>query len=290
MVIRILLRRILVILYQLLDSLFVPLDRKYIRRTRNIRLIPKEGNRKGGKYSYAEWAHVIGIFQTLILFNLRKKENNVIFDVGCGTGLMGIASEPFLGDTGKYVGIDVSKDDIEFCQRHYPINKFNFIHFNVSNATFAPTQESKYSPWPVENESMDLVTAVSVWTHLNEEDSLFYFKEIYRILKPGSKAIVTFFLLDQHYKKGLGNRTHKRGTFHMTFQDRWIFDQPAYGSKNWLHPKWVKNPENAIGVTEEGLLRLISTSGLKLVDHHQGNWKEEPGVFFQDILVFEKSI
>jgi len=29
--------------------------------------------------------------------HLEKKENNVILDVGCGTGLLAIASEPFLG-------------------------------------------------------------------------------------------------------------------------------------------------------------------------------------------------
>ena len=63
--------------YHLLDDLYIPLDQEQIRRTKNIRLIPDVKNRRGGKRSYAEWAHVIGIFQTLMFLNLQKKENNM---------------------------------------------------------------------------------------------------------------------------------------------------------------------------------------------------------------------
>ena len=82
--------------YHQIDNQYLAMDRSFIRRTKNIRLIPTEENRRGGKYSYAEWAHVIGIFQTLMFVHLKNKEDNTILDIGCGTGLMGIASEPFL--------------------------------------------------------------------------------------------------------------------------------------------------------------------------------------------------
>lgn len=275
--------------YHLLDSLFVPLDLNHIVRTKNIRLIPYEKNRRGGKYSYAEWAHVVGIFQTIMFIYLQNKDNNMILDIGCGTGLLGIASEPFLGQNGKYFGIDVVKNDIEFCRGHYPSSNFEFIYFDAFNACYAPSGKYAKSQWPIESNSMDMVTALSVWTHFNEEDALFYFKDINRVLKPNGKAIITFFVLDELYKKSLNMRCHKKGKYHMTFQDEWIFDQSSYGSDAWLHPKNIKIPEGAIGVTKIGLDRLISNSGLKLIEHYQGNWKEVPGIFFQDILIFEKS-
>lgn len=275
--------------YHSLDSRYLPLDRQNIRRTRNIRLIPEESNRRGGKYSYAEWAYVIGIFQTLMFLHLRNKENNMILDVGCGTGMLGIASEPFLGRDGKYFGIDVMKNDIEFCRRHFPSENFEFIHFDVTNPAYAPSQTNSKSSWPVASESIDLTTALSVWTHLNEEDALFYFSEISRVIKSNGRAIVTFFLLDETYKKSVGMRSHERGRYHMSYQDRWIFDQPAYGSDAWLHPNWAKVPESAIGVTKDGIDRLTSSAGLRLMEHHQGNWKEVPGAYFQDVLVFSKA-
>jgi len=224
-----------------------------------------------------------------MFLHLPRKDNNMILDVGCGTGLLGISSEPFLGQDGKYIGIDVRKKDVDFCRGHYPSANFEFIHFDVNNPAYASGQKDTKLKWPVESARFDLTTGLSIWTHLNEDDALFYFKEISRVLKPDGKAIVTFFLLDEAYRNSLSMRSRREGRFHMTSQDRWLFDQPSYESDAWLHPKWAKVPESAIGVTEFGLGRLISSSGMKLIEHYPGNWKEVPGVFFQDVLIFQKA-
>ena len=84
-------------------------------------------------------------------------------------------------------------------------------------------------------------------------------------------------------------RSRQEGKYHTTLQDQWVFDQSAYDSDAWLHPKWAEVPESAVGITNIGLDRLISNSGLKLIEQHQGNWKEVPGMFFQDVLIFQKA-
>jgi SAM-dependent methyltransferase len=271
--------------HDLLDRHFLPFDRECIRRTRNLRLIPHRAERIGGKRAYAEWAHVVGIFQTLIYQNLGRKEDNRILDVGCGTGLLAIACEPALG---KYTGIDVGRREIDFCRRHYPGDRFEFLHLDASNASYAPAQDPGRKPWPLAGGEFDLVTALSVWTHFREEDSVHYLGEAARVLKPGGRAIVTFFLLDGDYEASLAIREDAEGRHHGTKQTDWVFDRPAYGSSDWFCPAWARVPEEAIGLTPRGLERLLEASGLSLAQVYPGNWKERPGIFFQDVLVFEK--
>ena len=154
-----------------IDRLFLDTDRSHIRRTKNIQLIPDYRNRRGGKLSYAEWAHVTGIFQTLIYQNLKSTLGNKILDVGCGTGLLGIASAPFITDGGTYTGIDVMRDDIDYCRKHFDKENYQFIHLDVANPTYASAQSAQLQRWPVADASQDMVTALSVWTHLNETDA-----------------------------------------------------------------------------------------------------------------------
>lgn len=123
-----------------------------------------------------------GIFQILIYQNLDKKEENLILDMGCGRGLLAIASEPFLGEKGAYYGVDVRLEDIEFCSRHYDSQKFHFIDLKAKNPHYSPLGEEK-PKLPFEDDFFDLVTALSVWTHLSEEDSLFDFSEISGLMK-----------------------------------------------------------------------------------------------------------
>ncbi len=271
-----------------LDNVYRKIDRKHIRRTNNIQFIPGFPNRRGGKLSYAEWAHVIGIFQSLFYQILPKKSANQFLDIGCGTGLLGIAAEPYTKEGGSYTGIDVMKYEIDFNKKHFTQENFSFIHFDLSNPSYVKTQSNELKPWPIESNSKDLVTALSVWTHLREEDAIFYFKEIQRVLKPGGRAMISFFYMDDHYEDSLSIRENKRGRYHSSNQQKWIFEESAYDSKNWFCPKWVQTPEDAIGISKQGMDILLKESSLKLIDYYPGNWKEIPGLYFQDVLIFEK--
>ena len=74
----------------------------------------------------------------------------------------------------------------------------------------------------------------------------------------------------------------------MTLRSKWIFNVPVKNSDYWFYPEWAEVPEKAIGISEKGMERLVRNSGLKILSINNGSWKEIPGIYFQDVVVFEK--
>lgn len=282
--------------YRLLDMLYRPMDRRRVLRTNNLDLIPGAADRRGGKYAYVEWAHVIGVFQSLMHSHLARRDGVAltgggcrVLDIGCGTGLVGIAAQHLVADGGKYVGLEIQKQNIDFCRAHYAgWPNYQFVQFDVHNPAYRSADGNK-APWPLDDGAFDLVTALSVWTHLRQEDATFYMKEVSRVLAPGGKAIITFFVLDEQYNSSVAGRDDKPGRFHRTAKSMWVFDTPAYGSKDWLSPRWAHIPEQAVGVRPKALEAMLADAGMRLVEMHPGKWREVPGLYFQDVLVLQKT-
>lgn len=271
-----------------IEKTFLAKDKRQILRTKGIRHIPYSKYRIGGKNSYAEWAHVVGIFQTVFYEHLKQHLDNKILDIGCGTGLLSMACEPFINENGQYLGLDVIEENIIYANENYKNPLVAFQHFDVQNLSYASHQQAKHVSWPVPSESMDMVTALSVWTHLNQEDAIFYFCEVARVLKTEGIAVITFFYLDDIYEESLNKRSDNIGRYHSTNQLKWIFDKKAYNASNWRTTEWSKVAEDAIGINEKGMKTLLEHSGLFITKYYPGNWKEVPGVYFQDIVVLKK--
>jgi SAM-dependent methyltransferase len=257
--------------------------------TRNLTMVPSEAHRRGGKLAYGEWCYVIGIFQTLIGQHIGEITAPTIVDIGCGTGLLAIAAQPYLQRGGHYTGIDVSQRDIEFCRKHYSDSPFTFQHLETHNPSYAPQQERKQAALEIPDNSADMVTALSVWTHLNEVDALFYMREVARVLKPGATAIITMFVLDALYEQTKQARSTQRSPLYPRPENMWLFETPVSASGQWRSPAWVDVPEDAVGVTTEALSALKQASGLDQTIQYSGSWKGQAGLYLQDILIFKKS-
>src|SRR5262249_44264748 len=244
-----------------LDRACLRLDRRLQRRTRCLRLAPHPAHRPGGKLAYGEWCWAIGLFQGLLHAHLPRGGAPRVLDVGCGTGLLAVACEPLLGDAGRYLGIDVSRRDVEYCRAHYPAPRFAFQLLEVRNAAYAPERAAERVPWDVADASVDLVTALSVWTHLAEPDALFYLPEAGRVLRPGGRAILPCFLLDADARAAPARAPGGESRYHATDPARWVFSVPARGSRDWLQPAWAREPEDAIAFGEAGPARLAPRAG-----------------------------
>ena len=98
-----------------------------------------------------------------------------ILDFGCGCGRV---TRRWAGLRGVGVyGSDRDERAIEWCRRNLP-----FAEFETNG--LAP-------PLVFDNEAFDLVYALSVLTHLPEELQLLWLRELHRVLRPGSRLLVT---------------------------------------------------------------------------------------------------
>ncbi len=261
-------------IYSYLESLFRIFDSRVARLEKNCLIIPPSHLRFGGQRSLTEYAHTIGIFQTLLYMYLKNKESANILDFGCGTGKLLISCLHFMG---RYYGIDTLKTNIDKCKENYNINNCNFYYIPAKNDLYNKDGKiASHTKWPIEDASLDAVIACSVFTHLNESDALFYMDLISKKLKSGGCAILTFLLLDKYYD------------LKKIDEARWKFDLLYPGSDNWYYPSYFKIPESQIGVTESGVKKLLRDK-LFIQNILNGNWKNNgTGLFFQDIIIFRK--
>lgn len=109
-----------------------------------------------------------GIVQDLLESFLTKSENNMLLDVGCGTGEQHKVLEQF----GAAYGIDFSPKAIGYCKRR-----------GLKNVSVGSVTSLEY-----ETDTFDAVLALDVLEHIENDEKAML--EIHRVLKDGGVFIV----------------------------------------------------------------------------------------------------
>ena len=136
------------------------------------------------------------IFQSLMELPLDCYTS--VFDFGCGCGRLARQLLQQRNRPRRYVGIDVHRGMIDWCNRNLsPLDpNFHFFHHDVY-APHAPENSLRLAePFPAGDEEFSLVIAWSVFTHLLREQAEYYLFEVARILKPGGVAFTSWFFFD----------------------------------------------------------------------------------------------
>jgi len=111
---------------------------------------------------------ILESFLKQIISEIRDPQSAArILDVGCGTG----ANLEMLAQFGEAEGVDVSDDALEFCR-----------------AKGLKTHKGLAEKLPFEDESFNLVTALDVVEHL--DDDVAGLKEMNRVLKKGGRTLI----------------------------------------------------------------------------------------------------
>jgi len=136
------------------------------------------GHRRRREYAVNRVPPVRDILSRLSEVSVGPSDLETILDFGCGAGRILAGWENLKGPQTKLLGCDINPKLIEFTQRAIP---------------FAKTFVSDYSPpLAIDSESVDLVYAASVFTHLDEKAAQDWANEFHRILRSGGLALVSF--------------------------------------------------------------------------------------------------
>jgi len=107
-------------------------------------------------------------------------------DFGCGPGRLA----PHMAFC-NYVGLDVNPDSISFAQSRLP---GTFYLSEANNGAYNPKGVRTSVAMPFLSDSFDGLAAYSVFTHLGLfTEARHYLCECARVLRTGSKALITFF-------------------------------------------------------------------------------------------------
>lgn len=195
-------------------------------------------------------AHIRNFERTIGLF-----PEMTLIDLGCGIGRDAFQILEYLRGDGRYVGVDVTRDSIEWCRRHITpkYRRFTFHHVDAYNELYNPFGRRQTTDFrlPVADSSVDRITLASVFTHLLEHEVVHYMREFRRVLKPDGLAYATFFL---HSPEAIeAARTTGTTQWAATFEHP--LGEGVYGND----PSY---PRGAVSYTDATMRRMMQQSGL----------------------------
>ena len=130
----------------------------------------------------------IGILEMQLLIQSGLQKDGYVIDVGCGSGRLAKPLSGYL--TGKYLGIDIVPDMVDYARQLVQRPDWRF---EVAEGLSIPERDG----------AADMVCFFSVFTHLLHEQTFIYLREAKRVLRPGGRIVFSFleFAMPSHWKQ-----------------------------------------------------------------------------------------
>lgn len=186
-----------------------------------------------------------------------------VLDVGCGSGRVALGLIGHLASPGRYIGFDPALKPIEWCQAHIASRhaEFEFVHVDVHNASYHPEGQRSADAvrFPAASASIDVALLSSVFTHLLPDDVAAYTRELYRVVRPGGRCLISYLLMNAAAEAAVSARTtifdlrYRCGPF-VTFSR----DDPTEG----------------LAYDEQFALAMLQEAGLEVETIRYGTWRD----------------
>lgn len=153
--------------------------------------------------------------------------DSALLDWGCGAGRLGIGVRERMGRIKDYHGVDIQPELIDWAQTNLTATGFRFTLVDVANERYNPDGSAQRTI-AAEPNSVDVLYAYSVFSHMNDEDTSAYLDLIAEALTPKGRAFVTCFVEEnvpawEENPEGYGPLDWK-GRLHCTRFDRRHFE------------------------------------------------------------------
>lgn len=204
-------------------------------------------------------------------------------EIGCGIGRDAIPLTGFI-TTGSYDGIDIIGRSIEWCKANIEskFDFFKFHHFDVKDKLHNPYGQRNLQDYkiPCEDSSIDKIFLWSVFTHMFENDILYYLKEFNRVLKPTGQILISCFIVDDEILKKA--REIDLTPYSLRFEYK-------YGDSCFINN--LEFPTGAVAFTKEKFQSFFKAAGfISDLTLLEGQWWGNPNGqgYGQDIVVLNK--
>ena len=199
-----------------------------------------------------------------LIWKCRLDHSSNLLDLGSGCGRMASGLVYYV-DTGNYLGIDVWREGIRWCQENITPVRPNFRFETVRAANNYYYEDDRGIPNQfdlsfVPRNYFDCVFALSVFTHLRLCDAEQYFKLIADCLRSGGTAYLTFYVMDEHVRRYVAE-TGEHRALAPAGDGMWY----AYQHKHFFS-----------GYEEWRLFQLFHDNGLEIVERSPGSWAKKP--------------
>ena len=225
---------------------------------------------------YSDFSRLGGEFLDLFVRLGGLQPDHSVLDIGCGPGRMAVPLTRHLSAAGEYAGFDLVGEEVHWCQAQITprFPNFRFERVDVHNPRYNPrgSVEASDFRFPYPDASFDFAFATSVLTHMLAPDVEHYLDEIARVLRPGGRALLTWFLLTEESRAALPTERFSFGHA----------EGPGFVND-------LSSPEAAVAYPYEWAVERLAAGGLRLDSSHPGGWCGHPRPeTWQDVLVVER--